>query len=69
MHIEVKNNDVTRAMKRLTKKMQRDGVFTELRRHEYYTKPSEDRRAKQKAAIRRRLKADRKKAQLDARGR
>lgn len=49
LSVDVYNNDVNKALRKLKKKLQEDGLFQELREREFYTKPSE-RRAKAKAA-------------------
>ena len=62
--VEVRNNDVTRAWRKLKRKMQDEGILQELRDRKYYTKPS-TKRARAKAAGRARwLK---KKRELDNR--
>lgn len=47
------------ALKAFKKKMQKSGIFATLRRKRYYTKPSEARQLKSKAAQRTRHKASR----------
>lgn len=42
-----------RALKRFKKKWERAGVLREVRRNAYYIKPSDDKRATRKKAIRR----------------
>ena len=41
--VTVRNNNVEKAMRVLKKKLQKDGLMKELRRREYYEKPSEKR--------------------------
>jgi|TARA_B110000444_G_C18524612_1_gene448231 small subunit ribosomal protein S21 len=41
--VTVRNNNVEKAMRVLKKKLQKDGLFKELRQREYYEKPSEKR--------------------------
>ena len=43
MEVIVRNNNVEKAMRVLKKKLQKDGLMKELRRREYYEKPSEKR--------------------------
>lgn len=43
------------ALRRFNKRVQADGILTDVRRHEYYEKPSE-RRKKKEAARRRKLR-------------
>ena len=65
MQVFVRENNVDQALRILKKKMQREGVFREMKRRKAYEKPSE-RRAREKAeAIRRARKAARKQAQRD----
>ena len=65
MQVFVRDNNVDQAMRALKKKMQREGLFRELKQRRAYEKPSE-RRVREKAeAIRRMRKAARKQAQRD----
>jgi small subunit ribosomal protein S21 len=60
MRIEVRNNNVEKAMRILKKKLTEDGFFNELREREYYqSKGTKRRRAK--AAAKRRTERDLKK--------
>jgi small subunit ribosomal protein S21 len=52
-------------MKVLKKKMQREGVFRELKRQRFYEKPSERRAREKGEAIRRNRKLARKRAQRE----
>lgn len=42
--------DVNKALRRLKKKIERDGLFNEIRERQYYTKPSEKRKIAKAAA-------------------
>ena len=42
--IFVKNNDVTKALRKFKKRLQDEGWFNELRKREHYTSPSEQKR-------------------------
>ena len=65
MQVLVRDNNVDQALRVLKKKMQREGIFRELKRHNAYEKPSE-RKVREKAeAIRRARKAARKMAQRE----
>jgi len=65
VQVFVRDNNVDQALKVLKKKMQRDGVFREMRLRKHYEKPSE-RRVREKAeAIRRARKLARKKLQRE----
>ena len=60
MQVFVRENNIDGAMRVLKKKMQREGVFREMKLRRHYEKPSE-RRAREKAeGIRRYRKAMRK---------
>ena len=62
MQVFVRDNNVDQALRALKKKMQREGLFREMKRRRYYEKPS-DRVTREKAeAIRRRRKLARKQA-------
>ena len=60
MRIEVRNNNVDKAMRLLKKKLTEDGFFNELREREYYESKGTKRR-KAKAAAKRRAERDLKK--------
>jgi len=61
----VRDNNVEQALKALKKKMQREGVFREMKRRKAYEKPSEKRAREKGEAIRRSRKAARKLAQRE----
>lgn len=62
MQVLVRDNNVEQALRVLKKRMQREGVFREMKRKSFYEKPSE-RRVREKAeAVRRARKAARKQA-------
>ena len=56
IQVQVKNNNVQRALKVLKRKLQDDGIFKKLQLKERYEKPSEKRRRKLKNAINRERK-------------
>ncbi|MGK9051510.1 30S ribosomal protein S21 [Xaviernesmea oryzae] len=65
MQVIVRDNNVEQAMRALKKKMQREGLFREIRARRAYEKPS-DRRVRERAqAIARQRKATRKKMQRE----
>ena len=65
VQVLVRDNNVEQALKVLKKKMQREGVFREMKLRSHYEKPSE-RRVREKAeAIRRARKLARKKLQRE----
>jgi len=51
--IEVRNNNVEKALRVLKKKLNKDGQMKELKQRQYYQKPSEIKREKKKEGIRR----------------
>ena len=65
MQVFVRDNNVDQALRVLKKKMQREGVFREMRRRRFYEKPSEMRAREKSEAIRRVRKAARKQAQRE----
>ena len=65
LQVVVRDNNVDQALRALKKKLQREGVFREMKLRNYYEKPSE-KKARQKAeAVRRARKLARKKAQRE----
>jgi small subunit ribosomal protein S21 len=65
MQVLVRDNNVEQAMKALKRKLQREGVFRELRRKKSYEKPSERRTREKGEAIRRARKLARKRAERE----
>jgi small subunit ribosomal protein S21 len=66
MQVLVRDNNVDQALKVLKRKMQREGVFREMKLRGHYEKPSERRVREEKAeAIRRARKLARKKLQRE----
>ena len=57
LYVEVRNGDVTKALRIFKKKVQEAGIIQEVREREYYEKPCEKRNRKKKAAINRHKKA------------
>lgn len=55
--IQVFDNQVDQALKVLKKQMQRDGLFSEMKKRASYEKPSEKRKRKQARARKRERKA------------
>ena len=65
VQVVVRDNNVDQALRALKKKMQREGIFREMKMRRAYEKPSE-RRARQAAeAVRRARKLARKRAQRE----
>ena len=65
MQVLVRDNNVDQALKVLKKKMQREGVFREMKRRRAYEKPSEQRAREKAEAIRRARKLARKQMQRE----
>jgi len=65
MQIIVRDNNVDQALRALKKKLQREGVYREMKLRRHYEKPSERRARERAAAISRARKADRKRAERD----
>ena len=65
MQVLVRDNNIEQALRVLKKKMQREGVFREMKARKSYEKPSEKRVREKAEAIRRTRKAARKQAQRD----
>ncbi len=65
MQVFVRDNNVDQALKALKKKMQREGVFREMKMRKFYEKPSEKRVREKAEAVRRIRKLARKKAQRE----
>jgi small subunit ribosomal protein S21 len=63
--VQVRDNNVDQALKALKKKMQREGIFREMKLRNYYEKPSEKRVREQAEAVRRARKLARKRAQRE----
>ena len=57
LEIIVHEGDITRALKTLKNKLQKDGFFRELKKRKHYEKPSVKRKHKQMEARKRRMKA------------
>jgi small subunit ribosomal protein S21 len=65
VQVLVRDNNVDQALRALKKKMQREGIFREMKLRNYYEKPSE-RKAREKAeAVRRARKLARKRLQRE----
>ena len=65
MQVLVRDNNVNQALKVLKKKMQREGVFREMKLRGHYEKPSEKRVREKAEAVRRVRKLARKKLQRE----
>jgi small subunit ribosomal protein S21 len=65
VQVLVRDNNVDQALKVLKKKMQREGVFREMKLRDHYEKPSEKRVREKAEAVRRARKLARKKLQRE----
>ena len=65
LQVFVRDNNVEQALRALKKKMQREGVFREMKRRKAYEKPSERKTREKAEAVRRARKAARKQAQRE----
>jgi len=63
--VSVRDNNVDQALKVLKKKMQREGLFREMKLRRHYEKPSEKKAREQSEATRRARKMDRKRRERD----
>jgi len=60
MQVIVRDNNVDQALRVLKKKMQREGIFREMKLRRHYEKPSERKAREQAEAVRRARKLARK---------
>ena len=65
MQVLVRDNNVDQALRALKKKMQREGIFREMKLRGHYEKPSEKRAREKAEAVRRARKLIRKKMQRE----
>lgn len=65
MKVFVRDNNVDHALRALKKKMQREGIFRELKLRKHFEKPSEKRVREMSEAIRRYRKLARKRLERD----
>lgn len=60
MEVQVRDNNIEQALRALKKKMQREGVYREMKMRRHFEKPSERRVREQSEAMRRYRKVMRK---------
>ena len=65
MQVSVRDNNVDQALRALKKKLQREGVFREMKLKQAFEKPSEKKAREKAEAIRRQRKLARKKLQRE----
>ncbi|MGH1375658.1 MAG: 30S ribosomal protein S21 [Alphaproteobacteria bacterium] len=63
--VNVRDNNVDQALRVLKKKMQREGIFREMKLRRHYEKPSEKRARVEAEAVRRCRKMERKRRERD----
>ena len=66
MQVSVRENNVDQALRALKKKLQREGVFREMKLKQHFEKPSEKKARNKAEAIRRARKLARKKLEREA---
>jgi small subunit ribosomal protein S21 len=57
LEVKVQGNDVERALKSLKNRLQKEGLFKEIKKKKYYEKPSVKKKRKKVEARRKRMKA------------
>lgn len=65
VEVVVRDNNVDQALRALKKKMQREGIFREMKMRRHFEKPSEKRVRESAEAIRRARKLERKRQMRD----
>lgn len=65
VQVLVRDNNVDQALRALKKKMQREGIFREMKMRDYYEKPSQKRAREKAEAVRRVRKLARKRMQRE----
>ncbi|MET4699154.1 small subunit ribosomal protein S21 [Constrictibacter sp. MBR-5] len=65
MHVSVRDNNVDQALRALKKKMQREGIFREMKLRRAFEKPSERRARERAEAVRRHRKLLRKRMERE----
>ena len=65
MQVIVQDNNIDKALRVLKRRMQREGVYREMRLRRHYEKPSEKRAREKAEAIRRLRKQERKRKEME----
>jgi small subunit ribosomal protein S21 len=65
VEVVVRDNNVDQALRALKKKLQREGVFREMKLRRHYEKPSQRKAREKSEAVRRLRKMQRKKLQTE----
>ncbi len=66
LQVQVRDNNVEQALRALKKKLQREGVFREMKLKQHFEKPSEKKAREKAEAVRRSRKLARKKLQRES---
>lgn len=66
MQVIVQDNNIDKALRILKRRMQREGIYREMRLRRHYEKPSEKRAREKAEAIRRIRKQERKRKEAEA---
>ncbi len=65
MQVHVRDNNVDQALRALKKKLQREGVFREMKLRRHFEKPSQKRKRERAEAVRRHRKLLRKRMERE----
>ena len=65
VQVTVHTNNIDQALRALKKKMQREGIFREMKLRRHFEKPSEEKKRKNAESDRRRRKLARKKNMME----
>lgn len=65
VQVVIRNNDLDQGLRALKKKMQREGIYREIKRRKHFEKPSEVKARRLNEAVRRQRKLDRKRRDRD----
>ena len=65
MQVLVRDNNVDQALRALKKKLQREGVFREMKLRKAYEKPSERKAREKSESVRRQRKVERKRKERE----
>ncbi|OGW28378.1 MAG: 30S ribosomal protein S21 [Nitrospirae bacterium GWC2_42_7] len=59
MDIKVYGNDIEKALKTFKRQLQKEGLFSEIKKRSFYEKPSDKKKRKQREALKKKIKATR----------
>ncbi len=65
MQVIVQDNNIEKALRVLKRRMQREGIYREMRLRRHYEKPSEKRAREKAEAVRRLRKQERKRKEME----